>query len=410
MRWMSAFLKRVVSLAACSLAALAAAVPLARADSPFPNGFWAAPLAADVALDPGSPAIAANIGAQAAKGAGFAVRQWNARIHRVPVDQPKVLVVVDGTTNAHRVLQAALNADGGVPIPEGALPSSLPAGRSRDTDSEMSIYQPGWTDGSDRGTGRLWEFYRASTPAQNAPGAPPLPWGQPSHGDSAWHVRWGGRISYASTSPGHPVDRTTAAPSVAVRVANAGINPTFEDDHWMATATSLPLAAGMVTFDDWNRGVIDHVVGLTLRRDSLKAGAFSWPAQRTDGKIAGALVAEGTRLRLPAGYPINPAAPKLVRMLEQAAKTYGFVVWDAGSTVGIRMEQQQTGNPQGAARRSQRAPTRGYSPVGPSTPTPAGSSTRSIWPSCFPGASSRRWPRGNASARTSRTRPGSPRP
>ena len=35
-------------------------------------------------------------------------------------------------------------------------------------------------------------------------------------------------------------------------------------------------------------------------------------------------------------------------MLEQAAKTYGFVVWDAGSTVGIRMEQQQTGNPQGA--------------------------------------------------------------
>ena len=131
MRWMSAFLKRVVSLAACSLAALAAAVPLARADSPFPNGFWAAPLAADVALDPGSPAIAANIGAQAAKGAGFAVRQWNARIYRVPVDQPKVLVVVDGTTNAHRVLQAALNADGGVPIPKARCPLRFPpAGRA----------------------------------------------------------------------------------------------------------------------------------------------------------------------------------------------------------------------------------------------------------------------------------------
>jgi hypothetical protein len=211
----------------------------------------------------------------------------------------------------------------------------------------MVVYQPGWSDGSARGTGRVWEFWRASSPAQNAPGAGPLPWGAPSHGDSAWHIKWGGRISYTSTSPGYPVDRDNNGATFAARLARAGTDPAFEARGWLATATSLPLLGGMITFDDWSRGVIDHEVGISLRRDALRASLFAWPAQRGDGKVAGALIPEGTRLRLPADYPIDPNAPKLIRMIEQAAKTYGLVVWDGGVNVMFRMELQQTGNPQG---------------------------------------------------------------
>lgn len=341
-------ISRLAVLAACCASLSVPAAALAGADQPFPASFWSAPLRSDAPLAASSSSMIADLAARATRTASFGVRQWNARIYRVGVDQPGVRVIVDGTSNAHRVLQASLAAEGGVPIPAGAQPSSMPPGPSPDTDSEIVVYQRGWSDGSGRGTGRAWEFWRASSPQQNAPGAPALPWGAPSHGDSEWHVSWGGRISYTSTSPGHPVDRDVAAPTLEERIATAGTDPAFEVSGWLATATSLPLLGGMVTFDDWQRGSIDHVIGLAVPRDAIPPGVHAWPAQRTDGRGAGGLLPEGTRLRLPPGFPVDPDAPKLIQMMVRAARDYGFVIWDGGSGVGIRFEQQQTGSPQGA--------------------------------------------------------------
>lgn len=180
----------------------------------------------------------------------------------------------------------------------------------------------------------------------NAPGAPALPWGEPSHGDSQWHVRWGGRLSDTSVNPGHAMDRHSTRGTFDHRLRLARTEPAYEARGWLATATSLPLAAGIVTFDDWRRRTIDHAVGIALPQHLLTSGQFVWPAQRTDGRGAGP-IPQGTRFRLPADYRVDPAAPELVRILAEAAKRHGLIVWDGGTGVG---------NPHGAA--ADRGPAR----------------------------------------------------
>ena len=304
--------------------------------TPFAGSFWTTPLEAGTPLA-SDAGLVGVLAANARSGAGLNVTVWNARIYVVPVGQPPVKVVVNGTSQSDGLLQAALDHDNGVPFPEGAMPSSVPY---PDTDSEISVYQPDWTDGADAGTGRLWEFWHASSPAQNAPDAGPLPWGTPSYADSQWHVDWGGRVTYVSSNPGHPVDRYRGG-TLAEETAAANSQDGYESKSWLATATSLPLLAGEVTFQDWASGHIRHAVGLALTSTCAK---YVWPAQRADGS-PDAGVPEGTRLRLPASFVVDPSAPKLLQMIEEAVRDYGFVVWDTSGGVSLRFEQQQQGDP-----------------------------------------------------------------
>lgn len=303
----------------------------------FPTGFWNQPLSDTAPIDPNSDVMVTDLAQQAAKNASMAVKHWNSRIYTAPAGTPKLPVVVDGPTQpidtAHQKLQDMINANGGIPIPAGAQPSSMPRSSSEDTDSEIVVYEPSWDDGSGIGTGREWEFWHASSPEMNAPGAGPLPWGEASHGDSKWHVWWGGRISGLSQNPGYPINRGN----------DPTLDPDWEYHTYFATATSLPLLGGQVSFADWNAGVINHAMGLSV--PVLHNKLFVWPAQRTDGGSTTAPIEEGQRFRLPANYPIDTSAPKLIQMMEQAAKTYGFVVWDKAGAVNVRFEQQQTGDP-----------------------------------------------------------------
>src|SRR4051812_38660257 len=111
------------------LASMAGAIVLcvpavASADTPvFPLGVWSRPLPTAAPLDPNSPALANALAQYAATQVSFSMRVWNSRIYVVDNSQPKVPVVVDGPEIGgwpKHFLQAALDIEGGLPIPPGA--------------------------------------------------------------------------------------------------------------------------------------------------------------------------------------------------------------------------------------------------------------------------------------------------
>jgi hypothetical protein len=132
-----------------------------------------------------------------------------------------------------------------------------------------------------------------------------------------------------SRSPGH------------FRDVSSPLGGLSEQFGWGATATSMPLAAGMITKDDLERGRIDHAIAIGLPNLSAAASIIdskrhAWPAQRSDGKstLANA-VPEGARFRLDPALDLSALTPSpFVRMLAEAAQRYGFVVQDgSGGTV-----------------------------------------------------------------------------
>ena len=141
-----------------------------------------------------------------------------------------------------------------------------------------------------------------------------------------WRAAYGGQMQRASASPGYFRDR--AGPN--------GV--TIERFGWGASATSLPLAAGMVTRADLERGRIDHALALGLPNDSpetsvIAASRWVHPAQRTDGKSSRpAAIPEGTRLRLDPKLNLDRLRlTPFVRMLADAAQRYGAIVQDGSA-------------------------------------------------------------------------------
>jgi hypothetical protein len=355
----------VVALAACPAAraacdSLCTTTPFSQ---PYPNSFWHLRLPADALVDNSTIAqkAAGRLAADAIASAGLSARDFNARIYVVPNDQPLVPIVINGSNNSSVLLTDALNHPGtrlehGVPIPGGAEPSSspLPSVGDADTDSEMVVYQPNWKDPGTNGgaRGRVFEFFHLSSPAQNAPGCAPLPWQSPCFGDGMWHADWAGRDMYVATpngtggevAKGHARDRWDRS---SFDTVDALHKTSFEQQGWLATATSLPLLGGLITFKDWQRGAINHAIGMSVPhadvyRCSDPCKGYVWPAQRSDGAGAAGKLKEGMRFRLPPDFAIDQALPKFERMIEQAARDYGLVIWDGSDgSVGFRLEQQQ---------------------------------------------------------------------
>lgn len=143
-----------------------------------------------------------------------------------------------------------------------------------------------------------------------------------------WHAAYGGMVEEASASPGYY--RNLVEPTGAV----------LEQANWGAAATGLPLAAGLITKEDIERGRIDHAlaIGLANRSGSsiIRAGSFASPAQRSDGRSPSEnSIPEGARLRLDPGLDLTalPLSP-FARMIAEAAQRYGMIVQDGSwSTV-----------------------------------------------------------------------------
>jgi hypothetical protein len=251
------------------------------------NSFWNQLLPAKVALDPNSAELVGQLAADAAaevqarKGPWIDTTSYSVPIYTVPANEPTVRVRLVGLREP--ALQRAWNY---VPLPANAQPSL-------GTDAELVVWQPS--------RNRMWEFWRLGQEA------------------GAWHASWGGVMRKVSSNDG-----------VYSRRAWPGAKP-----WWGASATSLPLAGGLITLEDMRRHEVDHALAVAL--PETRAGVFADPAQRSDGISTNRLaLPEGARLRLDpkldiAGLHLSP----VVAMIARAAQRYGLVVRDKGGNVAF---------------------------------------------------------------------------
>ena len=248
-----------------------------------PGSVWNAPLSPSAPLDAASATMSAGLAAQAASEYNAGIGPWietsdgSTPIYVVGPNQPTVTVQLDDPTAWWRVsLQKAFDA---VPIPANARPAS-------GTDAQMTVWQPS--------TDKLWEFFHMRL------------------GPDGWHAAWGGAMDDVSESPGYYTNASWPGALTA----------------WGATASSLPVAAGVITLADLRRGYIDHAVAIDV--PAAAAGEFSLPAERTDGfGTAPNAIPEGAHLRLDPDLNLQALhLPRLVLMIAQAAKQYGMIVRD----------------------------------------------------------------------------------
>jgi hypothetical protein len=258
----------------------AALRPAAR---PFaPNSVWNRPLPDDAPLDPSSRAIVGSFVADIARQRRAGIGPWiettdsSSPVYTVPRNQRRVRVVLDVTQPYGGTLRRAFRA---VPIPDAAQPARGP-------DRHLTILQPG--------TDSMWEFWHLRREG------------------GRWHAAWGGAMRGVSTNPGY-----------FTRASWPGGRP-----YWGATATSIPLIAGLIRTSELARGRIDHALAIAV--PNARARVAAWPAQRTDGTLrVGDAVPEGARLRLDPKLDIAALGlPPAARAIAVAAQRYGLIVRD----------------------------------------------------------------------------------
>jgi hypothetical protein len=199
----------------------------------------------------------------------------------VPAGQAPVRVALVNNTAA--ALQAAWTA---VPLPSNAQPAA-------GTDEHLVVWQPS--------TNKMWEFWGLEKPK------------------GTWQASWGGAMENVSSDKGVYGPEAWAGASAS----------------WGASASSLPIAGGLITFEDFERGVINHALAIAV--PNVREGQFASPAQRTDGASTGpTTLPEGAHLRLEPG--LNLAAlhlPPFTLMLAKAAQRYGIIVRDRASNIAF---------------------------------------------------------------------------
>ncbi len=209
--------------------------------------------------------------------------QYSTPIYTVRRSQRRVRVKLDRNLPG---LQRALDA---VPIPRRARPAA-------GTDRHMVIWQPS------RDT--MWEFWHMRRI------------------DHHWHADAAGAMHHVSANPGYYTPSSWP-----------GAKP-----WWGATATGLPLVAGLMTIRELRSGQIDHALAIGV--PAPRAGVWSAPATHGDGfKRSRRALPEGARLRLDPQLDLAKLdLPPLTRMMAEAAQRYGIVVRDHSGVVAFYAE------------------------------------------------------------------------
>jgi hypothetical protein len=243
-------------------------------------------LAAGAVLDPASVEVVGAFDAEVATelqtndGPWINTTKFSVPVYTVPAGQPTVAVKLED----HSPEPALSSAWAAVPLPPTATPAA-------GTDGTLVLWQPS--------TNRLWEFHRLV------------------HDAGGWHATWGGAMQDVSANQG---------------VFGTGAWPGAEP-WWGASASSLSLVGGLISLEDLERGQINHALDIAI--PNVRAGVYSSPAQRDDGKSTDPLaLPEGAHLRL--NPNLNLAAlhlPRLTLMLAEAAQRYGIFVSDWSSVV-----------------------------------------------------------------------------
>lgn len=250
-----------------------------------PTSPWNTAVSRSASLEPSSPTMVAGLVQQVHRyGTGFNTASWSVPIYIAAAGQETARVALD---NPNRYLQQAWQE---VPLPAGAQPAA-------GSDRQLVVWQPA--------SDTMWEF-----------------WHMEMRSDG-WHAEYGGRIVDVSENPGYYVTVAGAAGGFA------------EQSWWGATATGLPLAAGLVTAEEARCGSIDHALALAL--PSTRQGQIAWPAQRGDGKDPSpTAIPEGARLRLDPSLDLATLEmPPFTRMLARAAQRYGLIVRDGAGSVAL---------------------------------------------------------------------------
>jgi hypothetical protein len=141
-----------------------------------------------------------------------------------------------------------------------------------------------------------------------------------------WHAGWAGHIPYVSADKGY------------YRLLRSGSGTVIDEPDWGATASSLPIADGVVTIGDLEQGHIDHALQLLV--PTARAGVHSYPAQRTDGgEQSPSSIPEGAHFLLGKSVECARQATPFMRMVCLAAQRYGFIVSDqTGGGLALRAE------------------------------------------------------------------------
>jgi hypothetical protein len=250
------------------------------------TSIWNMPLAANAPLDPSSTARMSSFDQLIASEEKAGTGPWidetedSTPFYVVGPEQPKVHVHLDDGPWA-AALQDAL--DEGVPIPEDAKPAA-------GADGEMTIYQPS--------SDTLWEFWRAVKT------------------ELGWQASWGGAMRHVSESPGYFTDTSWSHLTLT------------QGWNWGATATSLPVIAGVIRIAELRSGHIEHALALDI--PNACSQKFSFPAQRSDGtEESPNCIPEGAHMRLNPSLDLAAMSMSpITRMLAEAAQRYGIVVRD----------------------------------------------------------------------------------
>ena len=142
----------------------------------------------------------------------------------------------------------------------------------------------------DRSSGRMWELFATSV----------------------WFGRWG-----ASSGALWDLDELTFP-------------------KWSTTAAQLPLLPGVLSYDEIERGRVDHVVHATTT--NISSTGVVWPARATDGRNTDpAAVPMGAWLRLRDDVDLDALelGPQ-ARIIAEGLREYGMVLSDSSANFALR--------------------------------------------------------------------------
>jgi hypothetical protein len=261
----------LVAVVASAIAATGAQYPLGRGTggcSVFPKSNPWHEKVTDLPVSPLSSAYIASIGAELYLHPDFGhERDYGIPYAVVPADQPKVAI--------HFTAYGDQSNPGPYPIP---LNAPVEGGQNASGDRHVLVLQ--------QGTCKLFELYDAY---QNS--------------DGSWNAGSGAVFNLRSNA--------------------------LRPDGWTsADAAGLSIFAGLVRYDEIQRGYINHAIRFTVPQ--TQAGFIHPATHFASSSTNPDLPPMGLRLRLEASFPIA-GFPRTDRIILQAMKTYGLIVADNGS-------------------------------------------------------------------------------